>query len=286
MQVIDIGVFIQKLEQQKSLLLICSVETKEEQVLLKYLPHESISYCLMLWKTHRVQLTISKPRNSVYGNYSFRNGIHNISVNGNLNPQAFLVTYLHEVAHLMVRVKHKNRMRPHGPEWQDEFRKLLEPMYQEGIFEPEIRVALIEHMKKPCATSCSDPFLHSLLMKDDSDDQQGVPVSTLKPDQVFTFKNNIFKFLYPLRKRIACRNLINNKVYLFQPTARVEMSSDAFLQESEGSIKKLLHLAIGTRFKLMGTEYNLVEKRRTRFVCQEVNRGSLYLIHSEQNVDV
>ena len=42
---------------------------------------------------------------------------HRISVNENLNPYAFLITLLHEVAHMTTWEKHRLRMRrcrPHG----------------------------------------------------------------------------------------------------------------------------------------------------------------------------
>ena len=39
---------------------------------------------------------------------------HRISVNGNLNKYSFLITLIHELAHLLTFTQYKNRVDPHG----------------------------------------------------------------------------------------------------------------------------------------------------------------------------
>jgi hypothetical protein len=55
-----------------------------------------------------------------------------ITVNVNLNPYNFLVTYLHEVAHLEVYRQYKRRQPPHGKAWKTHFRLLLIPVMSES----------------------------------------------------------------------------------------------------------------------------------------------------------
>lgn len=252
------------------------------------MPEKSLPYCLDLWKTHRIHLVISKPRSSVYGNYSFRSGVHYISVNGDLNPQAFLVTFLHEVAHLMVRITYRQRTKPHGPEWQTEFRKIMEPMFREEIFRPEILEALKEHMKKPGASSCSDTYLHDLLMNDGKKDEDlsGTPIADLQPGTQFVFQGNRYSVMYQQRKRLACKNLDNHRIYLFQPNARVELLAENSLVSMQGKWIKLSHLPSGTQFKFHRSVFKLVEKRRTKILCEDLSNKLLYLIPMEIEVEV
>ena len=52
---------------------------------------------------YHVHLTVAKERKSILGDYRHRTHgkNHRISVNGNLNKYAFLITLLHELAHLL-----------------------------------------------------------------------------------------------------------------------------------------------------------------------------------------
>lgn len=259
---------------------------KEEEILRKYLPEKSVTYCLDFWKTHKIQLLISKPRKSVYGNYLFRNGIHHISVNGNLNPQAFLMTYLHEVAHLLVRVRYPKTTKPHGPEWKKEFQKVMKPVMTEEIFEPHILLALKEHMQKPGASSCSDPFLHTVLMASGKEDEpSGIPVGNLEQGQMFLFRSHQYEVLFQMRTRISCRKISTGQMYRFQPTAKVELLQNHELT-TPSNTRKLENIPTGERFIFQSKKFQIVEKKRTRTLCLDLKTGLQYLIHSEVMVEV
>lgn len=261
--------------------------TKEEEILRKYLPEKSVAYCLDIWKTHKIQLLISKPRKSVYGNYQYKNGIHHISVNGNLNPQAFLMTYLHEVAHLVVRVRHPKRTKPHGPEWKKEFQKVMKPVMSEEIFEPSVLLALTEHMQKPGASSCSDPFLHSVLMAPDEVEEEpaGIQVSKLDQGQLFFFRGHQYEVLFRMRTRISCRKLSTGQLYRFQPTAKVEVIQIVAPSEKSNT-QKLEHIKPGEQFIFQSKKFQILEKKRTRTLCLDMKTGNHYLIHSEVMVEM
>jgi hypothetical protein len=259
---------------------------KEEEILKKYLPEKSVSYCLEFWKTYKIHLLISKPRKSVYGNYIFKSGIHHISVNGNLNPQAFLMTYLHEVAHLVVQVRYPKRAKPHGPEWKKEFQNVMKPMMTEEIFEPAILIALSEHMQKPGASSCSDPFLHTVLMASGNDEEpSGIPVGQLEKGQIFLFRSHQYEVLFPMRTRISCRKISTGQMYRFQPTAKVELLQNHGLA-TPSNTRKLENIPTGARFIFQSKKFQIVEKKRTRTLCLDIKTGNHYLIHSEVMVDV
>lgn len=198
------------------------MKAQELEVFKRYLPEKSVPYCYALWKEHGIQFTISRPRKSIYGNYCRRNGVHFISVNGNLSPELFLVTFLHEVAHLLVCKELKYRTKPHGPEWQQAFRGLMKPMLDQQVFDPEITKCLARHLKKPSATSCADPEMHRLLLGDkDIKHPYEAQINTLASGDVFLFRNQTFRVIRMVRTRIECKRESTGAVYRFQPTANV-----------------------------------------------------------------
>ena len=244
---------------------------KEIEVFKKYLPEKSVAYCHQLWKEHHIQFTISPPRKSVYGNYMHRNGIHHISVNGDLNPESFLVTYLHEVAHLLVRKSTARRPRPHGPEWQKAFRMVMRPMLDSAVFGPELSHVLHRHLEKPKATSCSDPVMHRLLMGSkelDEAEKDEVIVDKLPPGTRFVFQSRTFKVMRKVRTRLECMQEADLAIYRFQPMARVRLL-EPNTETDNRPIFRLDKLELGRRFHFNGKVFLLKEKRRTRYLCEE-----------------
>jgi len=261
------------------------VGPKEEQIFNKYFPKESVAYCLGFWSKYKIQFTISKPRKSVYGNYIYRAGIHSISVNGDLNPEAFLVTYLHEVAHLLVHVDAKKRVLPHGKEWQNHFREVMKPMIFGGIFLKEMAERLWLHLQSPKATSCSDPDLHKLLMKTE-EAPEGTMVESLLPQQKFIYDSRTFMVLRKLRTRIECLEIKNSQIYRFNAQTRIRVwDQDLEIAKETAKKRYIHHLPIGSRFKWNQRHFLLHEKRRTRFLCEDLSNGKRYLINQMVSVD-
>ena len=52
---------------------------------------------------YKIHLTVTQHRKSILGDYRHRTDFknHRISVNGSLNKYSFLITLLHEIAHLL-----------------------------------------------------------------------------------------------------------------------------------------------------------------------------------------
>ena len=97
---------------------------KQEAPLLElqtYLPATGFEEVLYYLQHHKVHLTISRKRQSILGDYRHAHSDknHRISVNGNLNKYAFLITLLHELAHLFTYEKFGHRVQAHGREWKD-----------------------------------------------------------------------------------------------------------------------------------------------------------------------
>src|ERR1700694_32960 len=92
-----------------------------------YLPPNTYEAVLDYLQQYQVHLTVARERKSILGDYRhrLRDKNHRISVNGNLNKYAFLITLLHELAHLLTFEKYGNRVAAHGKEWKLLFGQLL-----------------------------------------------------------------------------------------------------------------------------------------------------------------
>jgi Zn-dependent peptidase ImmA (M78 family) len=85
-----------------------------------YLPPGTYEPVLDYLRQFKVHLTVARERKSILGDYRHRthHSNHRISVNGNLNPYAFLITLLHELAHLLTFEQFGNKVMAHGQEWK------------------------------------------------------------------------------------------------------------------------------------------------------------------------
>ena len=257
---------------------------KEAEILGKYLPAGSIDYCFSLWQEHRIQLTISRPRKSIYGNYQFRNGGHHISVNGNLSKEAFLVTYLHEVAHLIARKKYRNRIKPHGPEWQAAFASVMQPVLHDAVFPENLLEALKKHLEKPAATSCADPGLHRLLNNEVPGENQKKAID-LQQGDFFVFQNKRFEWRRKLRNYCEVRNVENGRLYRISGSALVDFNYEAVQNHMLSRYDSTLgFLPEGSEFMLENKRFRKLELKRSRVLCEEVGTGIRYLIGAEREV--
>ncbi len=176
-----------------------------------------------LLRSAPVELKIKNPRKTKFGDYRFPRGSerHRISINGNLNTYAFLITLVHEMAHLKAFEKFGKTIKPHGEEWQQTFRELMLPYFQKGTFPEELRQALQKSLKKGTASSCTDLELFRVLKT--YDPREVLLVEDLADGECFSLgKGLTFKKGPKARKRYRCLNLANGREYMVHPLAEVK----------------------------------------------------------------
>lgn len=167
---------------------------------------------------------ISRSRTSKLGDYRPPHGGkgHRISVNHNLNPYAFLITTVHEFAHLKTWNTYKNKVKPHGPEWKSDFRQLMRPFIQSGMFPNDIQQAIVRYLDNPAASSCTDLQLYRTLKRYDVPGEPVQTVEQLPANTMFALKNGrVFQKKEKIRKRYRCIEVKTQRVYLFSPIAEV-----------------------------------------------------------------
>lgn len=195
------------------------------QALAGFLPEGSFEQVVQYIHHYKVHLTITKHRKSVLGDYrhSGWGSNHRISVNGSLNKYEFLITLLHELAHLLTFELHKNRVEPHGKEWKAQYSRLLLDFVQQKIFPADIEKALQKSILNPAATANGETDLLLVLRKYDAPRKPGLlPVADVPEGALFQTENGkVFKKGLKRRKRFECVELKTGLHYTFSPISEV-----------------------------------------------------------------
>lgn len=193
-------------------------------ILIKYLPENSLNLIFEWIRQYRIHLRITRTRQSKLGDFrAAHNGSpHRISINNNLNKYAFLITLVHEIAHLVVYEKYGNRAKPHGKEWKLVYRNLMNPFILNKVFPDDLEHIIFQYLQNAAASSNTNVLLARVLKKYDSEETPGQYIEELQENCIFKLSNGkIFKKLEKRRKRFKCLNIENGKYYLFDPLARV-----------------------------------------------------------------
>jgi len=194
--------------------------------LQKFLPPGTYEAVLQYLQFYKVHLTVAAERKSILGDYRHRTHFsnHRISVNGNLNKFSFLITLLHELAHLLTFEEFGNKVLSHGREWKMIYGKLLEQFLQNKIFPIDIEKELLDSLKNPAATSCAEDGLIRVLRKYDDKRTHHRLVEEIAENGIFRCDNGrVFKRGEKMRKRFKCIEVNTGRVYLFSPVYEVEV---------------------------------------------------------------
>ena len=190
-----------------------------------YLPPGTYDAVLSYLRQYKVHLTIARERKSILGDYrhSTHHANHRISVNGNLNPYSFLITLLHELAHLLTFEQYGNKILAHGREWKMVYAKMLDQFIQHKIFPADIETELIKSLQNPAASTCAEDGLLRILRKYDAKETHHRLVEELALNTLFnTSDGRLFKKGDKLRKRFKCVEVKTGKIFLFSPVYEVE----------------------------------------------------------------
>lgn len=197
--------------------------------LSKYIPEAAAPIISQWINDTGCRFKVSRSRTTKLGDYRapHQGSNHQITVNHDLNPFAFLITSVHEFAHLKTWVERKTLVKPHGKEWKNNFKLLMEPFLKLDIFPSDIVQAISVYMSNPAASSCTDVNLYRTLKKYDVHDIPVLHVEDLDENSVFQLKNGrTFQKLDKARKRYKCKELTNQRLYLFHPLAEVFLVKD------------------------------------------------------------
>ena len=206
-------------------LFLCTAVTTSP--LASYLPPAAAAYGEQLHQRFKFTLLIVPPRRTRLGDFRvFPNGHQQITVNSNLNPYAFLITYVHEVAHAAVHQAYRRsqRPKPHGIAWQAAFRDLMQPLLTETVFPPSVLAPLRTYLQKPAATTSASPALMAALRLMDPPKPPiagQVKLADIVEGQTFVFQKKMFVRGAFRRTRIVCKETASGRQYAILAQADV-----------------------------------------------------------------
>lgn len=195
-----------------------------EKSLQPFLPEGTAAiYCRQIAGIRSINFKLTRERTSKHGDY--RNHVskwrHQISINVTLSPYHFLVTLLHETAHLFVHERYRNHGDPHGPRWKAAFSEVIQPWIVQGILPPKLAFALENHIRKGYATTTGDAGLLAVFRELESVGQSIITLDSLPPGTVFELQGHFFRKGEKMRTFYRCYSLTGKKEYRVRGTAEV-----------------------------------------------------------------
>jgi SprT protein len=196
----------------------------KKDILREFIPEGALDLFLALQEEHHFNLKVSQKRLTKLGDFrparaKYENA--RISVNHDLNPYDFLLTLIHEIAHVITWNQYQNKVKPHGGEWKQNYRDLIARFNGLNVFPTEISEYLNQN-DIAFATSKSEIELKKLLGK--YDDKPGVLyLEDIEEGQIFSLTNGrMFKKGKKRRKSFICDELETNKKYVIHPMAEIK----------------------------------------------------------------
>lgn len=188
--------------------------------LIEHIPENATKPLLELLQKNPVQIKIVKHRSSKHGDFrSLKNGDLQISINSDLNKYQFLLTLIHELAHLVTYLEKKHH-RPHGIEWKRNFQHLMLPFLNPAIFPNDLLPYLAKYLKNPKASTGSDTQLTYALKQYDPNSGTHL-IFELPLGSSFLYKKKKYIKGDLRRTRYECIQLGTHKKYLFNKNAEV-----------------------------------------------------------------
>jgi hypothetical protein len=129
--------------------------------------------------------------------------------------------FLHELAHLVVMKQHGRKAKPHGEEWKNAYRNLVQPFFNEQVFPPLLAAELYRYFVKTPATFHRDTKLINILASMEGG-MQVITVNEVPLNGTFTLMSGRqFIKMEKLRTRYKCFCPATKKYYLVPKSAQV-----------------------------------------------------------------
>lgn len=183
-------------------------------LLQKHLPENTLFFLKKWFGEEYIHIKITKERNSKLGDYrKLSPNKHQISINATLPPDLFFFVLTHELAHMIAFVRFGYRIAPHGSEWKQVYREMLQESLQ--IYREDLRPVILKFSKSPKANFMASPelvrYFHAQRYEEDQ-----LFIENLKSGESFVYKKNPYVLEEKLKKNYLCKNLQTGKKYVFK----------------------------------------------------------------------
>lgn len=252
-----------------------------------FLPSGTLPLIEAMLQHEHYHIVITKPRSSKLGDFRHpRPGeVPKLTVNGNLEPYNFLITLVHEIAHLKTWRKYQNKVKPHGAEWKNCYSDLLSSFFGKNLFPENFEKALLAHAKEPKYSTHSDAELMAVLysLEKNKVADNLAALNELPLGTVFHLQQKVFRIEEKLRKNYLCSEINTGQKYRINPMARVMVDQEK--KEPENQVM-LYELPPGTVFYLQNKVFKIEGKLRKNYLCTELKTGQKYHVNAMARVMV
>lgn len=197
------------------------------QALAAFLPEGSFDQVVAYLHQYKVHLSVTRRRKTVLGDYRhpFRGSTHRISINSNLNKYEFLVTLLHELAHLLTYEQYQNKVEAHGKEWKQCYATLLIEFIRMNVFPADVVKALQQSVINPAATANGETALMMVLRRYDPVKREGYyHIIEIPTGSIFqTEDKRVFRKGEKRRSRYTCVEIKTGLQYTFSAMYEVKL---------------------------------------------------------------
>jgi hypothetical protein len=200
------------------------MESKRDQfmdTLKKFAPPAFVPYLTDCILSAGVQFKIVPGRKTKLGDFR-TNPLQKkpiITVNGDLNPYRFLITSLHELAHLDTFRKYGWNVPAHGLEWKTAFRQRLLPLLDSNDLPRELHQVLEKSYFRLKASSSTDVQLSRILQTFDQDTI--ITLESLPKNAHFLLNNKQFIKGELRRTRYLCTEIDTKRIFLIHALAAI-----------------------------------------------------------------
>lgn len=199
-------------------------------IMSQYVPQQAVDDIVGFINEYSIHLKITRERHSKFGDYrlpSAKKPGHTISVNGCLEPAAFLLVMIHELAHMLTFIGYGRRVKPHGTEWQEQYRQLIMRFVEQNCFTPEVSQLLRSYTSvMPLSKKLEWEIDRKLRIQPSAiaNSDNYLTLDTLPAGSRFRIKGQerVFVSIEKLRTRWKCRDVGTGRLYTVSSTAPVE----------------------------------------------------------------
>ncbi len=180
--------------------------------LANYLPSHALPLLRPYLEAYPTHIKVVRPRKTKLGDYRRPVGghaSHRITINSDLEPHQFLITIVHELAHLHAFQLYGYNIKPHGDSWKTTYVDMLKPFV--SILNDEAKNAVLKEIKHPRATTVHPDFHKQL---EEKKRNGGVLVNELSAGDVFvTDRGQRMQAIRPLRTYVLCKEIPTKRLY-------------------------------------------------------------------------
>lgn len=165
-------------------------------------------------KENNCKLTICKPRKTKLGDFRVRGEQKQIKVNQGMNQYRFVLTLVHEIAHLKTFIEFRNSVAPHGKQWKENYRQLMQLWNIKALFSNSADLITVFNNEWNAPKACAGIHTETeLKLRQYDEGAEGVMLQDLGAHALFDFKGVRYEKLQNRRSRVLCKRLDDQRLY-------------------------------------------------------------------------